>query len=347
MTAAPTVRQKTPTPEATDSAVDRRPRQPRPSALAYTGLLGAAATAFAYFWWARESTEVIFLPLGSLVLWAPQYPLIGFLVMLAVIALCWRVRAGAMGASGALGAVIFTYWAGERIDFTLTSIWQRWGNLEGQLAAFFQPNWSYIWRVWDQWLVTLNMAVVATGIGCCIGLLLAMAASPVSSPTKSTSQAVKAVNSVIRSIPDVGWALLFVAMLGGTAYGLGPLAGVLALLMFNMGIVAKLLGETIDAVNLGPVEAADASGANLLQRNKIAVLPQVMPGFVSYSLYVFELNIRASAAIGIVGVGGIGSELFLQMNRFAWENVAAILYALIVVVLLVDLLSMWIRRKLL
>lgn len=329
------------------AAETQRPKPPKPSALTYLGLVGLAVAAFAYFWWARESTDVLFLPLGGVTLWAPQYPLIGFVVMLAVLGLCWRTRTGTMGAFGALGFVIFTYWAGENINFTLASIWERWSNLQGQLAAFFNPNWSYVVRIWDEWLITLNMAIVATLVGCFIGLLLALFASPVSSPNRPTSQSVKALNSVIRSIPDVGWALLFVAMIGGTAYGLGPLAGVLALLMFNIGIVAKLLGETIDSVNPGPLEAADASGANLAQRNRIAVLPQVMPGFVSYSLYVFELNIRASAAIGIVGVGGIGSELNLQMNRFAWENVAAILYVLIIVVLLVDLLSMWIRRKLL
>ncbi|WP_300345235.1 phosphonate ABC transporter, permease protein PhnE [Nesterenkonia sp.] len=323
-----------------------RPTPPRPSLAIYLGLAALAVAAFIWFWQTRESTAVLYVPLGEIMLWAPQNPLIGFLVMLAVLAVCWRTRTGAMAAFGALSFVIFTYWAGARINFSLTSIPERWSNLEGQLQAFFRPNWSYVFGVWDQWLTTLNMAIVATALGCFIGLLLAMIASPVSSPNKPTSQSVKALNSVVRSIPDVGWALLFVALIGGTAYGLGPLAGVLALLMFNIGIVAKLLGETIDAVSPGPIEAADAAGANLLQRDRIAVLPQVMPGFVSYSLYVFELNIRASTAIGIVGVGGIGQELSLQMNRFAWENVAAILYALIVVVLLVDLFSMWIRRRL-
>ena len=331
----------------TAAAGTERPQPPKPNALAYLGLFAAALAAFAFFWWSRDSTDVLFLPLGAITLWAPQNPLIGLLIMLALLVVCWRVRTGAMAAFGGLAFVIVTYWAGETVEFTLASIWERWDNLQGQLVAFFDPNWSYVVRVWDQWLVTLNMAIVATIIGCSIGLVLAMFASPVSSPNKVTSQLIKALNSVIRSIPDVGWALLFVAMIGGTAFGLGPLAGVLALLMFNIGIVAKLLGETIDSAHPGPIEAADSTGANLTQRNRIAVLPQVMPGFVSYSLYVFELNIRASAAIGIVGVGGIGSELNLQMNRFAWENVAAILYVLIIVVLLVDLLSLWIRRRLL
>lgn len=339
-----------------------RPAPPRPPLSSYLLLVVVAAAAFAFFWWTREDTSVLFVPLGFTTLWAPQWPLIGFLVMLAVLGFCWFLRTGAMGAFGALTVVIMTYWAGSNIHFLsrimevpgrLTS-----GNTRDQLIGYFNPDWSYLLfnnvagtsrPIWGEWLITLCMAVVATIIGCFIGLLLAMVASPVASPNKVTSQSVKALNSVVRSIPDVGWALLFAAFIGGTAYGLGALAAVLALIMFNIGIVAKLLGESIDAVNLGPLEAADAAGANLLQRDRMAVLPAVMPSFVSYSLYVFELNIRASAALGVVGVAGIGGELSRQIGRMSqgYEHVGAILWALVLVVLLVDLLSMWLRRKLL
>lgn len=334
-----------------------RPSPPKPPAQVYLGLFALAVAAFAFFWVTRESTEVLYLPVGFTVLWAPMYPLIGFLVMVAALALCWKVRAGGMGAFGALGFIIMTYWAGEAIDFSLRSILDRWSNLEDQLGAYLNPNWDYLWSgstpqgnpVWGEWLITLCIAVVASSIGCLIGLGLAMMASPVSSPNKVVSQIVKALNSVIRSIPDVGYALLFAAFIGGTAFGLGALAAVLALLMFNIGIVAKLLGESIDAVDRGPIEAADAVGSNLIQRNRTTVLPMVMPSFVSYSLYVFELNIRASAALGVVGVAGIGSQLSLQLGRMSQglPNVAAILYALVAAVLLVDLLSLWIRRRLL
>lgn len=327
--------------------VTPRPEAPKPSGMVYLGLVGLAVLAFIFFWATRDSGNVLLIPLGFVTLWAPLYPVIGLAVMLLTLALCFKAKVGTMGAFGVLAFIIMSYWAGSTVNFTLLEIPSRWSNVEPRLRAFLDPNWSYIWTVRDQWLITISMAVVATLIGCAIGLVLAMFASPVSSPNKGVSQAIKAVNSVVRSIPDVGWALLFVAFIGGTAHGLGPMAGVLALLMFNIGIVAKLLGETIDSVNPGPVEAADAAGANLTQRNRLAILPQVLPGFVSYGLYVFELNIRASAALGIVGVGGIGSAMMLQLNRFAFENVAAILIALIAVVLLVDMFSMYIRRKLL
>lgn len=343
-------------------AAVERPERPRPPLQSYLLLALVAIAAFAFFWWTREDTSVLFIPLGFTTLWAPQWPLIGFAVMLAVLVLCWLTRTGAMAAFGALAVVIMSYWAGASIHFLdrIVEVPQRLtaGNTRDQLLGYLNPDWSYLLfsnvagtsrPIWGEWLITLCMAVVATLIGCFIGLLLAMLASPVSSPNKATSQTVKAINSVVRSIPDVGWALLFAAFIGGTAYGLGALAAVLALIMFNIGIVAKLLGESVDAVALGPLEAADAAGANLVQRDRVAVLPAVMPSFVSYSLYVFELNIRASAALGVVGVAGIGGELSRQIGRMSqgYENVGAILWALVLVVLLVDLLSMWIRRKLL
>lgn len=339
-----------------------RPERPKPQRQSYLLLLVAAVVAFAFFWWTRESTAVLFIPLGFTTLWAPQWPLIGFLVMLGVLALCWWTRTGAMAAFGALTVVIMTYWAGSSIHFLdrIVRVPDRLttGSTQDQLIGYLNPDWSYLFfstvagtsrPIWGEWLITLCMAVVATLIGCFIGLLLAMLASPVSTPTKSTGQVVKALNSVVRSIPDVGWALLFAAFIGGTAYGMGALAAVLALIMFNIGIVAKLLGESIDAVDPGPLEAADAAGANLIQRDRVAVLPAVLPSFTSYSLYVFELNIRASAALGVVGVAGIGGELSRQIGRMSqgYEHVGAILWALVLVVLMVDVLSLWIRRKLL
>lgn len=349
-------------PAALSTGPSKRPSPPKPSLSSYLLLVGVAVLAFAFFWWTREDTAVLFLPLGFTTLWAPQWPLIGFLVMLAVLGLCRATRVSAMGAFGALTCVIVTYWAGSSIYF-LERITEVPGRLTGgstreQLVGYFNPDWSYLFLsnvagtsrpIWGEWLITLCMAVVATIVGCFIGLLLAMVASPVSSPNKVTSQGFKSLNSVVRSIPDVGWALLFAAFIGSTAYGFGALAAVLALIMFNIGIVAKLLGESIDAVAPGPLEAADASGATLWQRNRWSVLPAVMPSFISYSLYVFELNVRASAALGVVGVAGIGGELSRQIGRMSqgYEHVGAILWALVAVVLAVDLLSLWIRKRLL
>lgn len=325
---------------ATDAPA--RPHRPRPSVPAYAGLLAAAVGLTVFF--ILSSTSSLLLDIGVARL--PLYPTLGGLVLLAVLLLCWRARTGPLAVLGALAVIGVTWWGGSGIGFTLAPLWEDFDRGWPIIQEFLDPSWGFIWRVWDQWLVTLAMAVVATGIGCSIGLLLAMLASPVSSPSKPVSQAVKAINSVIRSIPDIGYGLLFVAMLGGTASGAGEMAGILALIMFNIGIIAKLTGETIDSVDKGPLEAADATGSTLLQRDRIAVLPQILPGYSSYSLYVFELNIRASVVLGIVGAGGIGSTISVQLSHFNYSNISAIMIALVIVVLFVDYISLTIRRRL-
>jgi phosphonate transport system permease protein len=151
----------------------------------------------------------------------------------------------------------------------------------------------------------------------------------------------RSVLNVVRAIPDILYALIFVA-----AVGVGPLPGILALILFNVGIVAKLLSETVDGVDTGPIEAARASGANQIQTVRWAVLPQVLPNYVAYSLYTFELNIRASTVLGIVGAGGIGRELFAQYKLFNWSNVAVTIVELFVLVLLIETVSIALRRRL-
>jgi len=135
--------------------------------------------------------------------------------------------------------------------------------------------------------------------------------------------------------------LIFVA-----AVGIGPLAGMLALFFFNVGVVAKLLSETVDGVDTGPIEATRAAGGNRIQTTRWAVMPQILPNYVAYSLYTFELNIRASTVIGIVGAGGIGQLLNAQRAFFRYDNLAVIIVELFVFVFVIELFSIWVRRRL-
>jgi phosphonate transport system permease protein len=149
------------------------------------------------------------------------------------------------------------------------------------------------------------------------------------------------VLSVVRAIPDILYALIFVA-----STGIGTLAGIAALIFFNVGVVAKLQSETIDGVDQGPIEAARAGGANRTQTVRWSVLPQVLPNYVAYSLYTFELNIRAATVIGIVGAGGIGNLLFRQYRFFNWSNVSVIVIELFVLVMVIEFISIYLRRRL-
>ncbi len=211
----------------------------------------------------------------------------------------------------------------------------------GILGELLRPNWEFLPRTFEPMLETFQIAVVASAIGCAIAMPIAFLVSRVTAPNVVALALGRSFLSVVRAIPDILYALVFVA-----AVGIGPLAGIVALILFNLGVVAKLLSETADAVDVGPIEAARAGGANRSQTVRWAVLPQVLPNYVAYSLYTFELNIRASAVIGVVGAGGIGNLLFTQYRFFNWSNVSVIVVELFVLVMLIELLSISLRRRL-
>lgn len=234
-----------------------------------------------------------------------------------------------------------TWWSATQIGFSLQPLIENFDNGSETIGQFLRPDWGFILDVKEAWMQTLYIAIVAGMIGNGAALFFALLASKVSNPNRAGYLTFKTLLSVLRSLPDVAYALFFVA-----AVGSGPLAGVLALILFNLGVNAKLTSETIDGVDVGPLEAADASGGNRIQRAFSAIVPQVMPNYVSYCLYVFELNVRASVVIGLVGAGGIGQVIIVQFSRFNFDKVGAIVAALFVVVFTLDRLSVWFRRRL-
>jgi phosphonate transport system permease protein len=151
----------------------------------------------------------------------------------------------------------------------------------------------------------------------------------------------RGIMSLIRTVPDLFWALLFVA-----AVGIGPFAGAIALVFFSLGIMGKLLSETVDAVDPGPLEAARATGSSHFPAVRAAVLPQVLPNYVAYALYIFEINIRASVVIGLAGAGGIGRVLEAQRSFFRFDRVLAIVVLIFVLVFVIEQISVALRRRL-
>ncbi len=227
------------------------------------------------------------------------------------------------------------------IGLDIGSILADIGRGEGIIRELLNPNWAFLPRTFEPLLETFAMAVVAAFIGCTVALPIVFFASRVTVPNRITLTLTRGVLSVIRAIPDFLYALIFVA-----AIGIGPLAGVVALIFFNVGVVAKLLSETVDSVDTGPIEAIDAGGASRTQMVRWSVLPQVLPNYVAFSLYAFELNVRASTVIGVVGAGGIGTLLFTQYRFFQWSNVSVIVIELFFIVFVIELISIRLRRRL-
>ena len=166
-------------------------------------------------------------------------------------------------------------------------------------------------------------------------------ASTMTAPNRITYLLDKSFMNVIRTIPDLFWAMLFVA-----AVGVGPFAGVLALFFFSLAIMSKLLSETIDSIDPGPLEAARSTGGSHFPAVRVSVFPQVLPNYVAYALYVFEINIRASVVLGLVGAGGIGRVLEAQRAFFQFDRVLAVVILIFVIVFTIEQISVGLRRRL-
>jgi len=144
--------------------------------------------------------------------------------------------------------------------------------------------------------------------------------------------------NLLRSIPELFWALIFIL-----AVGLGPFAGVLALGFHTGGVLGKLFSEVIEDVNPQPIEALRGTGASTAAVLAYGIFPLALPQLVSYTLYRWEVNIRAAAIIGVVGAGGIGRDIYVAISLFHYQQLLTLLLMTLIIVTLVDYLSAWVR----
>jgi phosphonate transport system permease protein len=188
---------------------------------------------------------------------------------------------------------------------------------------------------------TLAMATLGTTLGAILAAPLCLLAARTTSPGLLAYLPVRALLNVLRGIDSFVFALLFVA-----AVGLGPFSGVLGVGVHTAGSIAKLWSEAIETVAIGPVEAAELTGAGRLKVFAHALLPDVMPQLSSTLLYLWEFNVRASTVLGIVGAGGIGQELKNSIDLLDFPRVFAIVTVILVMVATIDAASAWARRRL-
>lgn len=211
----------------------------------------------------------------------------------------------------------------------------------GQFAAGFFPPDFHEWPTFlsEMW-VTIQIAVWGTvlAVVCAIpfGILCSSNVVPmwIYQPVRRMMDSARAINEMV-------FAMLFVV-----AVGLGPFAGVLALWVHTTGILAKLFSEAVEAVDPRPVEGIRATGANWLQEVVFGIVPQVLPLWISYSLYRFESNVRSATVLGIVGAGGIGILLWEYIRGFYYAETAAVLIIVVIAVALIDMASQALRRML-
>ncbi len=228
--------------------------------------------------------------------------------------------------------------AGFSVVNTLGGI-LRGGRLLGRM--FLSPAWSYAPRVVDPLVETIRMAIVGTFIGAIIAFPVAVFAADNFIRKPFISKPLRFILNIFRTIPALVLASLFVAV-----FGTGSFSGVLALSVFTFGLISKLTFESIEAIDYGQVEALMSLGANKTNVLRYAIVPQILPQFMSYTLYGFEVNVRAAAVLGYVGAGGIGQifEQNLAFRRF--DRVGVIIIITFFVVLLIDFVSSSVRRRL-
>lgn len=207
------------------------------------------------------------------------------------------------------------------------------GNLKAQFA--------YARSVWDPLMQTLRMAILGAFAGALLAVPFSLLAAQNLVRSKVVYYVVRAFLNLIRTIPD----LVLAAVLSG-AFGLGALPGVMALAIFSFALIAKLASESVEAIDPGPLEAMQACGANRLQQIRYGVVPQVLPQYIAYTLYVLEVDVRASTILGLVGAGGIGQFLYADLNLLRYPNVGAVIVVLLIAVLLMDFVSTKLRERL-
>ena len=152
--------------------------------------------------------------------------------------------------------------------------------------------------------------------------------------------AAKSLLNILRTIPEMVWALIFVFLVG-----LGPFPGVLALGVHTGGVLGKLFGEVLEDVDPQPIESLQATGATRLQILFYGILPQVLPQFISYTLYRWEVNIRVAAVLGLVGAGGLGQRIHIAISLFLENQLLTLIMAIYILVTIVDYVSAYLRRK--
>jgi len=211
------------------------------------------------------------------------------------------------------------------------------------LATFAHDMGEWYWGI-GKWLNsllnTLLMAFLATVLGTVIGGFLSFFAARNLARHYLTYWVMRRVLEIARTVPDIVWALMFVI-----AFGIGPLAGILAITVHTIGAQGKLFAEVNENISLLPVEGVRAAGDTLFQEIRLAVLPQVIPNYMSYTFWRLELNVRSATIVGFVGAGGIGHDLFTSVQLLYFSDVGAILLIVVATIMLIDVLSEMFRHS--
>lgn len=270
----------------------------------------------------------------------------------------WQVRrAYSWGVVAGIIALILWSAVGTGADLRVFLYRDAWWQMGTFVSGLFPPDLSGKFLRGTLWsgVETMALSLMGTVLAVLIALPLGIVSSRTvlgglhSGSDRRLQPGVRLLQAIpywgstlslnlLRSIPELFWALIFIL-----AVGLGPFAGVLALGFHTGGVLGKLFSEVIEDVNPQPIEAMQNTGASMAAVLVYGILPLALPQLVSYTLYRWEVNIRAAAIIGVVGAGGIGRDIYVAISLFHYQQLLTLLLMTLIIVTLVDALSAWVR----
>lgn len=208
------------------------------------------------------------------------------------------------------------------------------------LRHMFPPAWSAFPELVGPALETVEIALVGTVFGALLSLIISLFAASNLNPNRKVREFARGICSAERALPDLIVVLFFVAIVG-----LGPFPGVMALAVSSIGMLGKLFADAIEEIDPKPLESLAAVGATKVQIIRYAVLPQVLPSLIANTLYRFDVNIRMSIFIGVVGAGGIGFEILMAMRLLEFQTALSAIITILMLILLCEKLSDALRKS--
>lgn len=237
--------------------------------------------------------------------------------------------------------LVFTFVSMRVTKFDFEALATRGNEFFVILGKMIPPNLSYLDSVWGFLFDTIKMSLLGSLLGALVAVPLALLASSNIVPNRFVTGFFKLILSIMRTLPTIVTALIATFI-----FGIGPMAGTLAIFIFTVAYVGKLTYEQIEALDMSTFEALESMGLTKFQAFRYAVIPEVLPTYLSTSLFNFEGNIRYSAILGYVGAGGLGILLNKELGFRNYSNVGTILLVLIVTVAIIEMISEYARKKL-
>jgi phosphonate transport system permease protein len=239
-----------------------------------------------------------------------------------------------------VGIVFIAVWSIRRLEIPWFYFLDAHVQAADLVERMIPPYWQFFADVADPLIETIHIATLGTLVTVVIALPVAIISARNTTHNALTWFIGRLILVTSRSVNTVVWGLIFVAI-----FGPGPMAGIWSIAARSIGFTGKLIAEAIEEIDQGTIEAIEATGASRLQVLIVGVIPQVLPVIYGTIVYRWDINIRESTVLGFVGAGGIGIMLYASINQFAWHEVSVMLIAIFAVVLVSELVSATVRKR--